>query len=100
MRKGTISPAIARMSARSTPDQEQRWRVQEVLPCSGVLLNLDGSEQGPVIVQESGREFYFLRTNPSTLMLVGTGTKVSHGQFPDRREHDDTAGGTATRPWR
>ena len=68
--------------------------------CSGVLLNLDGSEQGPLIVQESGREFYFLRTNPSTLMLVGTGTKVSHGQFPDHREHDDTADGTATRPWR
>ena len=54
--------------------------------CTGVLLNLDGSEQGPVIVQESGSEFYFLRTNPSTLMLVGTGTKVGDGQFPDSRE--------------
>jgi hypothetical protein len=47
--------------------------------CSGVLLNPDGSQQGPVIVHEDGSEFYFLRTNPSTLMLVGTGTKVSRG---------------------
>jgi hypothetical protein len=38
--------------------------------CSGVLLNPDGSEQGPVIVHEDGSEFYFLRTNPPTLMLV------------------------------
>ncbi len=52
--------------------------------CSGVLLNPDGSEQGPVIVHEDGSEFYFLRTNPSTLMLVGTGTRVSRG-------HADTA---------
>lgn len=66
--------------------------------CSGVLLNPNGSEQGPIIVQESGWEFYFLRTNPSTLMLVGTGTKVSNGQF--RREDEDTAAGTATRPSR
>jgi hypothetical protein len=52
--------------------------------CSGVLLNPDGSEQGPVIVHEDGSQFYFMRTNPSTLMLAGTGTKVSRG-------HDDTA---------
>jgi hypothetical protein len=52
--------------------------------CSGVLINPDGSEQGPVIVHEDGSEFYFLRTNPSTLMLVGTGTRVSRG-------HEDTA---------
>ena len=51
--------------------------------CSGVLINPDGSEQGPVIVLEDGSEFYFLRTNPSTLMLVGTGTKVNRG-------HEDT----------
>jgi len=47
--------------------------------CSGVLLNPDGSVQGPVIAHEDGSEFYFLRTNPSTLMLVGTGTKVTRG---------------------
>jgi hypothetical protein len=52
--------------------------------CSGVLLNPDGSEQGPVIVHEDGSEFYFLRTNPPTLMLVGTGTKVNRG-------HENTA---------
>jgi len=51
--------------------------------CSGVLINPDGSVQGPIIVHEDGSQFYFLRTNPSTLMLVGTGTKVSRG-------HDDT----------
>jgi hypothetical protein len=51
--------------------------------CSGVLINPDGSVQGPIIVHEDGCQFYFLRTNPSTLMLVGTGTKVSRG-------HDDT----------
>ena len=65
--------------------------------CSGVLLNPDGSEQGPVIVHENGSEFYFLRTDPSTLMLVGTGTKVSRRPFRDHDEHADKAAGTVTR---
>lgn len=65
--------------------------------CSGTLLNLDGSEQGPIIVHEDGSEFYFLRTNPSTLMLVGTGTKVSRGQVSDPAEHQDAAVGRPTR---
>jgi hypothetical protein len=65
--------------------------------CSGTLLNPDGSEQGPVIVEENGSEFYFLRTNPSTLMLVGTGTKVNRGRVPDHGEHENAAAGTVTR---
>jgi hypothetical protein len=44
--------------------------------CSGRLLNPDGSVQGPIIVLGDGSEFYFLRTEPATLMLTGTGTKV------------------------
>src|SRR5262249_59726455 len=65
--------------------------------CSGVMLNPDGSEQGPVIVHEDGSEFYFLRTNPSTLMLVGTGTKVNRRRVPDPGEHENAAAGTVTR---
>ena len=44
--------------------------------CSGRILNPDGTDQGPVIVKENGKEFYFLRTNPADLMLVGTGTRI------------------------
>ena len=44
--------------------------------CSGSLLNLDGSVQGPIIVLEDGSEFYFLRSAPATLMLTGTGTRI------------------------
>jgi hypothetical protein len=43
--------------------------------CSGTLINLDGSVQGPIIALEDGSEFYFLRTAPSTLMLAA-GTRV------------------------
>jgi hypothetical protein len=50
-----------------------------------------------VIVHENGSEFYFLRTDPSTLMLVGTGTKVSRRPFRDHDEHADKAAGTVTR---
>jgi hypothetical protein len=50
--------------------------------CSGTFLNPDGSVAGPIIVAEDGSEFYFLRTNPSTLMLVGTGTRI------ERKKHD------------
>ena len=51
--------------------------------CSGRLINPDGTDQGPVIVKEDGTEFYFLRTAPSTLMLVGTGTRVGRHQDKD-----------------
>jgi hypothetical protein len=61
--------------------------------CSGVLLNPDGSVQGPVIVHEDGSEFYFLRTNPSTLMLVATGTRVSRGH----EDKDRTANSASSR---
>jgi hypothetical protein len=44
--------------------------------CSGSLLNPDGSVQGPIIVKEDGDEFYFLRTNPASLMLTATGTRI------------------------
>ena len=56
--------------------------------CSGHLINPDGSEQGPVIVKDNGSEFYFLRTNPAILMLVGTGTKINAhaGEHEHERE--------------
>lgn len=44
--------------------------------CSGSLVNPDGSVQGPIIVKEDGDEFYFLRTNPASLMLAATGTRI------------------------
>jgi hypothetical protein len=49
------------------------------------VLNLDGSEQGPLIVKEDGEEFYFLRTNPAALMLVGIGTRVNRTQRQEER---------------
>ena len=52
--------------------------------CRGFLLNPDGSEQGPLIALEDGSEFYFLRTDRPTQMLVGTGTRVHQG-------HDDAS---------
>jgi hypothetical protein len=51
-------------------------------PCP---FNLDGSEQGPLIVKEDGEEFYFLRTNPAALMLVGIGTRVNRTQRQEER---------------
>jgi len=48
--------------------------------CSGQLLNPDGSVQGPIITKEDGSEFYFLRTNPADLMLVGTGTRIDRSR--------------------
>jgi hypothetical protein len=60
-------------------------RYQINADCSGQLLNLDGSEQGPLIVKEDGEEFYFLRTNPAALMLAGTGTRVDRTQRHDER---------------
>jgi hypothetical protein len=51
--------------------------------CSGRLLNPDGTDQGPLVVKEDGSEFYFIRTNPSTLMLVGTGTRVERHRNKD-----------------
>jgi len=52
--------------------------------CRGFLVNNDGSIQGPVIALEDGSEFYFLRTDRSTQMLVGTGTRTTRG-------HEDSA---------
>ena len=51
--------------------------------CRGHLLNADGTEQGPVVVKEDGTEFYFLRTAPATLMLVGTGTRIGRPRHRD-----------------
>jgi hypothetical protein len=51
--------------------------------CSGRLINADGTDQGPVIVREDGTEFYFLRTAPATLMLVGTGTRIERHRNRD-----------------
>ena len=48
--------------------------------CSGFLVNRDGSIQGPVIALEDGSEFYFLRTDRATQMLVGTGTRTTRGR--------------------
>jgi len=52
--------------------------------CSGRLLNPDGSVQGPIITKEDGSEFYFLRTNPANLMLVGTGTRINRTQSDEQ----------------
>ncbi len=53
--------------------------------CRGQLLNPDGSVQGPIITKKDGSEFYFLRTNPSDLLLAGSGTKIdrSSSDEPD-----------------
>jgi hypothetical protein len=60
-------------------------RYQINADCSGQVLNLDGSEQGPLIVKEDGEEFYFLRTNPAALMLVGIGTRVNRTPRQEER---------------
>jgi hypothetical protein len=51
--------------------------------CSGSLFNPDGSVAGPLITKEDGSEFYFLRTNPATLMLVGIGTRIERNRNRD-----------------
>ena len=51
--------------------------------CSGNLLNPDGSVQGPIIVKKNGSEFYFLRTTPPELMLVGTGSRIERNGHKD-----------------
>ena len=58
-------------------------RYQVNADCSGSLLNPDGSVAGPIITKEDGSEFYFLRTNPATLMLVGTGTRIERNRNGD-----------------
>ena len=52
--------------------------------CSGQFLNLDGSVQGPIITKEDGSEFYFLRTNPADLLLVGTGTRITRSRSDEQ----------------
>jgi hypothetical protein len=52
--------------------------------CSGQLLNPDGSVQGPIITKEDGSEFYFLRTNPANLLLVGTGTRINRSRSDEQ----------------
>lgn len=51
--------------------------------CSGFLLNPDGTIQGPIIVKENGQEYYFLRTNPSELMLSATATRIESDKKRD-----------------
>jgi hypothetical protein len=52
--------------------------------CSGQLLNPDGSVQGPIITKTEGSEFYFLRTNPPDLLLVGTATKIDRSRLDEQ----------------
>jgi hypothetical protein len=52
--------------------------------CSGQTLNPDGSVAAVFITKEDGSEFYFLRTNPANLMLVGTGTRINRSQSDEQ----------------
>ena len=55
--------------------------------CTGQFLNPDGSVQGPLITKEDGSEFYFLRTNPANLLLVGTGTRINGTRSRSDEQH-------------
>jgi hypothetical protein len=44
--------------------------------CTGVTLDEHGAETGVLIVLLSGREFTFARTNPSSLVILGSGKRI------------------------
>jgi hypothetical protein len=45
--------------------------------CTGLAFDAQGNEQGVFIVQPGGREFSFIRTNPSSLVILGFGKRLS-----------------------
>jgi hypothetical protein len=44
--------------------------------CTGVTLDAPGVEGGVLIVRVGGEEFSFLRTDPSTLVILGFGKRI------------------------
>ena len=51
--------------------------------CTGLSFDAQGNEQGVVIVQAHGREFSLIRTNPSSLVILGFGKRLSGGDDQD-----------------
>jgi hypothetical protein len=47
--------------------------------CTGLSFDAQGNEQGVLIVQLRGREFSLIRTNPSSLVILGFGKRLSGG---------------------
>ena len=44
--------------------------------CTGVTLDATGAETGVLIVLLGGDEFSFIRTNPSSLVILGSGKRI------------------------
>src|SRR5215813_15067481 len=44
--------------------------------CTGVTLDAQGAEAGVFIVLLGGKEFSFIRTNPSSLVILGSGKRI------------------------
>ena len=44
--------------------------------CTGVSLDAQGAEGGVFIVLRGGEEFTFIRTNPSSLVIFGSGKRI------------------------
>jgi hypothetical protein len=44
--------------------------------CTGVTLDAQGMEAGVFIVLLGGNEFTFIRTNPSSLVILGSGKRI------------------------
>ena len=44
--------------------------------CTGVTLGDQGVETGVIIVLQGGDEFSFVRTNPSSLVILGAGKRI------------------------
>ena len=44
--------------------------------CTGMTLDAQGNETGVVIVLLGGEEFSLIRTNPSSLVILGSGKRI------------------------
>ena len=44
--------------------------------CTGMTLDAQGNETGALIVLLGGEEFSFIRTNPSSLVILGSGKRI------------------------
>ncbi len=46
--------------------------------CTGRTFDPAGNEQGDLVLLDGGHEFYFIRTNPASMVLLGFGKRQFH----------------------
>ena len=55
--------------------------------CTGKILMPDGvTELGDIVVLEDGSEFFMLKTNPASEVLLGVGTRIHNRRKHERKE--------------